>query len=417
MTRPTCNPSDNQATDDTQVLDQVDLIVTKTNSQASAVPNQPLTYTITVTNSGPSDVVGAQLTDVFPAELASVSYTSSAQGGASGNTASGTGNLNETVNLPVGAIITYTVTSTVQAEATQDVANTVTVTPPLGVTETNPSDNTATHVDPLVPGVDLSISKTGNPATVGPGQSLTYTIVVRNNGPNPVTGAQVTDLFSALLTNITYTSQASAGASGNTPSGSGDIDDSLNLAAGSSVTYTVTAAVAEEASGSLINTATVTAPSDVTELNPTNNTDSETSIIDSLLARISGFVYVDLNNDGVRDPDEPPIAGVEILLEPEGLPSVPTTTDDTGAYRFENLTFGNYVVRETQPPGYRNGKDTVGGGVGEVVANDTFFVALGSGQHASELNFGELPLQPSKRELLASSVATDLAALVVRRVA
>ena len=45
--------------------------------------------------------------------------------------------------------------------------------------------------------------------------------------------------------------------SGNTPSGSGNIDDTVNMTAGSSVTYTLTGVVHPSATGTLANTASV----------------------------------------------------------------------------------------------------------------------------------------------------------------
>ena len=261
-------PDNNSSTDTDTLTPEVDLVVTKSNSQSTAIPAQPLTYTITVSNTGPSHVVGAQLVDVFPAELTNVSYTSSPQGGATGNTANGTGNINDTLSLPVGASVTYNVTSIVRTDATQDVTNQATITPPANVTDRNPANNTATHTDELVPGVDLVITKTADRTTVGPSQPLTYTIVVRNDGPNPVENAQVIDVLPGTLNNISYTSQATAGASGNTASGTGNINDSLDLAVGSRVTYTVIGTVADISSGTVVNTATVTPPENVTEINP-----------------------------------------------------------------------------------------------------------------------------------------------------
>ncbi len=399
------NPEDNTSTDIDTLTPEVDLAVTKTNSQINAIPLQPLSYTVTVTNSGPSDVLGAQVADVFPNELMDVQYTSTATNGASGNTADGQGDINDTVNLPVGATITYSVTSFVRGEATQDVTNTATITPPTGTTERNPADNTDQHTDLLVPGVDLAITKSADRTVIGPGQSLTYTIVVRNIGPNPVTDAHVTDTFPGLLNGVSYTSQATAGASGNTTSGSGDIDDRLDLAVGSSVTYIATGTTADVSSGTLQNTANVVAPPEFTELNSANNSDTESTQIDSLLSSISGFVYLDRNNDGIRDPGEPPISDVEIILDRDENEFDRTVTDEAGAYRFDNLTAGAYFVFEVQPAGYRNGKMTVGGGLGEIAGPDTFFVQLGNGQNATELNYGERSLQPSKRDLLASSFA------------
>src|SRR5262249_56635466 len=94
---------------------------------------------------------------------------------------------------------------------------------------------------------------------------------VSKRGPSTVTGATVADSFPGIFTNDTFTSTASSGASGKAASGTGNIRDSVTMASGSTITYTVTGTVSPTASGSLVNTATVTAPPDFTDGSPANN--------------------------------------------------------------------------------------------------------------------------------------------------
>ena len=121
---------------------------------------------------------------------------------------------------------------------------------------------------------DLSITKTDGVATAVPGGSVTYTITASNAGPDPVVGATVADTFPAVLTG-TWTC-VGAGGGTCTAAGSGNINDSVNLPAGGSVTYTVSATINASATGTLTNTATVT--SAVNDPVPANNsaTDSDT---------------------------------------------------------------------------------------------------------------------------------------------
>jgi hypothetical protein len=88
-----------------------------------------------------------------------------------------------------------------------------------------------------------------------------------------------------------------------------------------------------------------------------------------LAVSVSGNVYVDSNNDGVKDSGEAGIGGVLITLTGTdyagGNVSVTTTTDgNTGAYSFTGLRPSNligYTVTETtQPVQYADGKDTAG---------------------------------------------------------
>jgi uncharacterized repeat protein (TIGR01451 family) len=268
----------NSATDTDTVNLVADLSITKDDGKASVVPGTSNTYTIVVSNAGPSAVTGATVSDVLPAALTNVTYTAVASGGATGFTASGSGNINDTVNMPASSTITYTVVTTVSANATGSLSNTATVTAPSGVTDNNPANNSATDTDTLTPQADLSITKTDGVTTAVPGNSTTYTIVVTNNGPSAVTGATVSDTMPAEIASDNYTAVASGGAAGFTASGSGNIADTVNMPVGSTITYTVVTQIDSGATGTLSNTATVTAPSGVTDTNPGNNsaTDSDT---------------------------------------------------------------------------------------------------------------------------------------------
>ena len=107
---------------------------------------------------------------------------------------------------------------------------------------------------------------------------------------------------------------------------------------------------------------------------------------------LSGYVYVDSNNDGVFDEGEAPIAGVLVtLLAADGTSTGQTAiTDGFGFYLFDNLAPGIYGVSETQPEGYLDGKDTVGN-AGGAVHNDLLnAIPLSGGVNAKEYNFGEL---------------------------
>ena len=149
-----------------------DLSIAKTNNRTSLVPGEEVTYVITLQNDGPLNVSGATVQDLFPAELTNVSYTSTTTGNASGNTPAGTGNVNDTVNMDVGASIVYTVTATVSPAARGVLTNTATVSLPDGVTDSNPTNNSATDTDTLTPEVDLTVTKTDGVDEVSSGGQL-----------------------------------------------------------------------------------------------------------------------------------------------------------------------------------------------------------------------------------------------------
>jgi uncharacterized repeat protein (TIGR01451 family) len=277
VTDPT--PGNNTATDTDTLVPTADLSITKTDGATTEIPGTSVTYTITVTNNGPSDAPGTSVSDTFPGTLTGVTFTSVAAGGATGNTAAGSGNISDTLSMPSGSSVTYTVNATVSAAATGSLSNTATVAASLGVTDPNTANNSATDTDTLTPQVDLSITKTDGVASEVPGTSVTYTIVVTNNGPSDAPGTSVADTFPGILTGATFTSVAAGGASGNTAAGSGNISDILSMPAGSSVTYTVNATISASATGTLSNTATVTAGGGVTDPTPGNNSATDTDTL------------------------------------------------------------------------------------------------------------------------------------------
>ena len=129
-----------------------------------------------------------------------------------------------------------------------------------------------------LPRADLSITKTDGVTSVTAGAAVSYTIVVSNAGPAAVTGATVQDTVPAALTGVTWNCAATAGSACVATSGSGNINTTVNLQNGGSATFTLNATVAANATGTLANTATVTAPSSAIDPNPANNsaTDSDT---------------------------------------------------------------------------------------------------------------------------------------------
>ncbi len=262
-----------------------DLQVTKTNGGTTEVPGTNTVYTIVVSNAGPNTVVGATVADTFSAQFSSVTWTSIAAGGATGNSASSSGNISETVTLPSGSSITYTVTGVILSSATGNLANTATVTAPASVTDTNPGNNSATDTDTLTPQADLQITKTDGKTSSQPGVADTYTIIVSNAGPSDAPGVEIDDTFPAIFTSPMWTTAVSGGATVVVPTGSGNISTAGGafLPSGGSITYTVTGTISAGATGTMSNTATVSAPG-ITDPTPGNNsaTDTTTIVTDDL---------------------------------------------------------------------------------------------------------------------------------------
>ena len=183
-----------------------------------------------------------------------------------------------------------TTTATVLPTITPSLTVTSTFTP----THTSSPSPTNTPVTPP-PSADLQITNTDSATNYDANvTSVQYIIVVSNAGPNAVTGATVTDTSSANLTSVTWTCVGSGGASC-TASGAGDINDSVNLPVGTSITYAVNATVVG-ASGPLVNTATVSSPAGMTDPTPSNNSATDT---DQVIAAASFLPQLTTNGDGL----------------------------------------------------------------------------------------------------------------------
>ncbi len=132
---------------------------------------------------------------------------------------------------------------------------------------------------------------------------------------------------------------------------------------------------------------------------------------------LSGFVYLDANNDGIRnvDPNGVPLEiglpNVTIHLYRQGE-TTPLQTVDTGPggwYQFDDLTPGVYHIRQEQPAAFLDGKDTLGivmpsGEARGQVGDDEFSnIRLDAGEHGIDYNFGERMANINKRMFLAST--------------
>jgi uncharacterized repeat protein (TIGR01451 family) len=250
------------ATDTDAVSDQGSLNLTKTDNDGgssitstsgTAVPGTTITYTVVVSNAGPSTVTGAEIYDPVASikAFSSDTWTGTGSGGATGYTSSGSGSIDDIVTVPPGGSVTYTVTAVIRSTASGTLSNTATLTPPPNFTDTNPvagSGGTlyATDQDTLAQ-ADLTISDSDGVSSVSPGTSDTYAIVVTNTGPSNAINLSVVDTLPTQgLTNITSPSLPS----GVTFNAGTDTWTMASLANGQSVTLDLSGTVPSGATGS-----------------------------------------------------------------------------------------------------------------------------------------------------------------------
>ncbi|PYK44914.1 MAG: hypothetical protein DME46_05510, partial [Verrucomicrobia bacterium] len=107
---------------------------------------------------------------------------------------------------------------------------------------------------------DLKVTVNDWKTAIVAGTQDTYSINVINVGPGAVGGASITDAFPTIFTNVSYTATQLGGAFGFSPSGSGNINDTVLMPSGSKITYTAKGKVNPSATGTISNTARVTPP-------------------------------------------------------------------------------------------------------------------------------------------------------------
>lgn len=181
-----------------------DLSITNTDSVDPATPGNPLTYTLTVTNSnaaGASYAVNTALTDYLPEGVTYVLATPS----------QGTCDYEVDVHIlncdlgdiPNGAAVTVTVDTTVNADiTTSPMENAVTV---ISETfETNFDNNLAVQNTAIVQS-NLRLTMTDLPDPVTVDAFLTYNLTVTNLGLNNVAGVKLNDTLPINATVISVT--------------------------------------------------------------------------------------------------------------------------------------------------------------------------------------------------------------------
>ena len=122
-----------------------------------------------------------------------------------------------------------------------------------------------------------------------------------------------------------------------------------------------------------------------------------------LPASLSGHVYHDRNNNGVRDSGEEAIAATQVSLVDAGGQMVASSlTDGGGRYTFTGLRAGVYSIVEQQPDGWLDGRDSAG-----TVADSTSGLVINEADQIDQvtLKWGQAGIDYDFGELQAGSIA------------
>jgi uncharacterized repeat protein (TIGR01451 family) len=182
--------SDNTATATTTIQPSADLMVTQIDDPDPVWLGEPVTYTLTVHNDGPSALAAITLTDTLPVgvvfesatPLAYCSQTSPVVCSLPGLSAGGSSQVQVVVQTTMDGLITNMVTAT-SVIYDKDLGN-----------------NTSIEGTVVATQADLAVSQTDLPDPVYAGDPLTYTITVHNDGPNIAANVRLTDTLPGGVT-------------------------------------------------------------------------------------------------------------------------------------------------------------------------------------------------------------------------
>ncbi len=409
-------PGNNLATEDDQASvtvtpQQADLSLTQTLDDDAPNVGDDIRFTVVVTNAGPNAATSVVVAEVLPEGLAFVSATASE---GSYDSAQGQWNIG---SVPGGNSVTLEVVAKVESPDTQTVTAEV-----VAVDQADPDskpnnqkagedDQAAVSLTPQV--VDLEITKVDLPDPVYSGRELTYTITVSNAGPAVATDVVVTDTLPAHLTLVSY--QVSQGT---VSQAEGAVIGELgSLTQGATASLTLVVVVDVDYEGPLNNKAEIQGRQ--YDSHTENNVATTNTTARLPPAKITGTVFLDLSTDsenkGEQNPNDPPIAGVLLVLTGIDRFGQPVNkkfwTGPDGKYEFDGVEIGTYVLTETQPNLFNQG----GAALGQLITTqptsdvkiksaDEFYFKLGGGDVAQNFNFWEtVPVSLTRRRYLASS--------------
>ena len=182
-----------------------------------------------------------------------------------------------------------------------------------------------------------------------PGTTVTYTITLTNEGPNPATSVIAQDKLPAGVTFVSSTGDGSYDAA----TGKWDLSDEV-IEKDATRTRTIVVRVTPEAAGSIVtNTATIEHQDQFGD----KTADNTSSVPLTAGYTIAGKLYNDANASFSSDNGENPYSGVTVaLLKKDGTPvldkdgnPVTAVTDADGKYSFAGLPLGEYKVDVLNP--------------------------------------------------------------------
>lgn len=273
----------NNSVADTDILEPMaDLEVDKNSLELEYVdPGGSARYVVLIENRGPSDTAGATVSDTFPAECDSVTWTCTATDGASCSAGPIVGDILDVVDMPAGSSLRYETLCTVATDAAGALSNTAGASTGPGATDPNPANDSSTHELQIAEIVDLSIEIDDGQSWAVPTQEITYSVTVVNQGSADAVEAWITADTPIELEDVSWVCSATGGASCTAGPVSGAPADAAVVPVGGELHYELSGVVSSTAAGNLTVSASVreTDPSTAeTALADNDDTDDESLV-------------------------------------------------------------------------------------------------------------------------------------------
>ncbi|WP_448592059.1 hypothetical protein [Thermoflexus hugenholtzii] len=186
-TTPDPNLDNNTASETTAVQTQADLALTLQDEPDPVVAGDLLTYTLTLTNTGPSDAQGVVLTLTLPISWQVDGFTP-----ISGCNLDGNRIICDMGTMPAEAVQTLLVTGTVPAEVPEGTVLIAQAEVRAETPDASSENNEALASTEVRGEADLQVFFSGEPDLVFVGEVVTYTLALTNAGPSLAPGVQVT---------------------------------------------------------------------------------------------------------------------------------------------------------------------------------------------------------------------------------
>jgi uncharacterized repeat protein (TIGR01451 family) len=191
----------------TTVAPAADLGVTAVVQAPGVMAGRTATTVLTVANNGPDDAATVQVSAVVPYGITGVGAVTPL-GTCSASTTPPAGPSTVTCAIPAlprATSTTVTITGTVLPQATPGAQATLTASVSSATFEVNQADNGTSVSAAVTTLTDLKVVHTYTPANPVPGDTITYTATVTNQGPSQARGIMLTDPIASTSTFVSAT--------------------------------------------------------------------------------------------------------------------------------------------------------------------------------------------------------------------